>query len=952
MDNTFLKGKRNKFLLKIDLPALLAVILFAGMIFLYLIPGFEKVMMDRKRNLIHEMTSSVYSLLEHYHAMESEGKLDSLGAREEARSAITTIRYGDDLKDYFWITDMYPRMITHPYRPELNGKDLTGFRDSKGKAIFVEFVKAVTDDGDSYVEYMWQWNDDSTRVVPKLSYVRLFEPWGWVVGTGIYIEDVRTEIRRIELRALLISAIFGILIIALLVAISRQSHKIEQKKSKAEEDLRKSKELYRALAEAASEGVIIWSRQGLQANKTLISWVKYTEEELHGLTLSDILISRIITGIINAESLYEQLGVRQYIECQLKIKGGKIINAHADLSGILLGDLKAVLMVIRPGKKVSSQTQYTKPETLLDKINTGFFSLTYGRKPRFINATRPTLEILGYYDFSELQQQTLESIFVNSVQITELISTLEERKKIINKAVLLRKKNNNEFWALVNLMVVENESNETWCEGTIEPLAASSIKHDIPITETDTYGVSYMLEAPVSVIMRPPVECGENIPIARALALMRENNTDVIIVANKSGEPMGVINAGTAGFSLAEGTRPESEVFRIMHSPPDFIGHDEKISEAVSRIRQSPTQSLLVTKENRTAGVITNRELAEAMCTTPKVMYSGISGSESISALKSIFINSRKTAISMILGNADPYSVSLHISSVADAICRRIIEICIEEAGAPPCSFAFIQTGSAGRQEQSLLTDQDNGIIFEDVEGEQLRIAEEYFLPLGKKINIMLSDVGYHLCKGDNMAGNPKWCKPVNKWKRYFYDWIKIPGPSELLEISIFFDFRFCYGEISLTEELRDFVKTSLQTNDIFFYHMSMAWKQFSPSVAVLSEEKTDIKRVIMPLTGIIRLYALKYRMKSLSTIERILELYSEKHLDIDLARNALRAWKDLASIRLSHQASCITYGLEPDNTIDFVMRESNMRFAAAQAIEEINNLMLKAGNDFHSGTI
>ena len=132
MDNITAKGKRRKFLLKIDLPALLAFILFAGMIFLYLIPAFEKVMMDRKRNLIHEMTSSVYSLLEHYHSLEAAGIIDSLAAREQAKSAINSIRYGEDLKDYFWITDKYPRMITHPYRTDLNGKDLTDFHDFNG----------------------------------------------------------------------------------------------------------------------------------------------------------------------------------------------------------------------------------------------------------------------------------------------------------------------------------------------------------------------------------------------------------------------------------------------------------------------------------------------------------------------------------------------------------------------------------------------------------------------------------------------------------------------------------------------------------------------------------------------------------------------------------------------------------------------------------------------------
>ncbi|HSL86879.1 MAG TPA: cache domain-containing protein, partial [Bacteroidales bacterium] len=188
-----LSGERLKkiFILKIDLPALLAFALFAGLIFFYLIPVFENVMMDRKRHLIHEITSSAYSLLEYYNSREKSGELEREEAKERARAAISTIRYGDQRKDYFWITDLYPRMIMHPYRPDLNGKDLTGFRDSKGKTIFVEFVEAVSPTGESYVEYMWQWNDDSTRIVPKLSYVRKFGPWDWIIGTGIYIEDVK-----------------------------------------------------------------------------------------------------------------------------------------------------------------------------------------------------------------------------------------------------------------------------------------------------------------------------------------------------------------------------------------------------------------------------------------------------------------------------------------------------------------------------------------------------------------------------------------------------------------------------------------------------------------------------------------------------------------------------------------------------------------------------------------
>jgi len=216
----------------------------------------------------------------------------------------------------------------------------------------------------------------------------------------------------------------------------------------------------------------------------------------------------------------------------------------------------------------------------------------------------------------------------------------------------------------------------------------------------------------------------------------------------------------------------------------------------------------------------------------------------------------------------------------------------------------------------------------------------------------MLDTVGFSLCKGNNMAGNPKWCQPLEVWKGYFADWIRMPGPSEILDISIFFDFRFCFGDEALCGELRDYVKTSLQAGDIFFYHMSAALRQFNPSHSVLSDETTDIKRLLMALTGVIRLYALKHGLDSHSTVDRILGLHDGNHISHDLLRRALRAWKELSHIRLTHQAACIGSSREPDNRVDFRVRQADSQFAAALAIDDINELMLKAGNDFHSVTI
>ena len=202
------------------------------------------------------------------------------------------------------------------------------------------------------------------------------------------------------------------------------------------------------------------------------------------------------------------------------------------------------------------------------------------------------------------------------------------------------------------------------------------------------------------------------------------------------------------------------------------------------------------------------------------------------------------------------------------------------------------------------------------------------------------------------MAGNPEWCQPLNKWKNYFSDWIKMPGPEELLKTSIFFDFRYCYGDQELVEDLRNFVRTNLNTNDIYFHHMALAWKQLNPSSSLLVSGNADIKKLLMPLTGIIRLYALKHGLVGLSTPERIMELYSGNCLDHQVLRDTLKAWKDLSSIRFSHQASCLCKGTDIDNIIDFQLVNYNLRSFTGQAIKTINNLILKAGTDFYAEII
>jgi methyl-accepting chemotaxis protein len=185
----------NKFKLstRIMILGIALVLCFAG-VFGWLYPKIKGSMYDAKYLKTRHLVESAYSVVAFYAGQAAKGAMSEAQAQESAKNALQEMRYGDN--DYFWINDMGPRMIMHPFKPELNGKDLSGSKDPNGKHLFVEMVKVCQKDGAGFVDYMWP-KPGKPDPVAKISYVKLFPQWQWVIGSGIYIDDVEQEVGRI-----------------------------------------------------------------------------------------------------------------------------------------------------------------------------------------------------------------------------------------------------------------------------------------------------------------------------------------------------------------------------------------------------------------------------------------------------------------------------------------------------------------------------------------------------------------------------------------------------------------------------------------------------------------------------------------------------------------------------------------------------------------------------------
>ncbi|WP_042697614.1 bacteriohemerythrin [Azospirillum sp. B506] len=180
--------------------------------------GLRAEMMADRQDKTRNVVEVAHSLIAHFEAQERAGSLPRAEAQARAKAALKALRHDGD--EYFFITDLVPRMVMHPIKPELDGTDVSRTADPNGKRLFQEFVRMVKADGAGFVDYLWP-RPGSAEPVAKLSYVKGFAPWGWLVGSGIYIDDVDVAFRQAALRLAGTGLLIGLAAVLLALLVSR-----------------------------------------------------------------------------------------------------------------------------------------------------------------------------------------------------------------------------------------------------------------------------------------------------------------------------------------------------------------------------------------------------------------------------------------------------------------------------------------------------------------------------------------------------------------------------------------------------------------------------------------------------------------------------------------------------------------------------------------------------------
>ncbi|USD65440.1 methyl-accepting chemotaxis protein [Vibrio sp. SCSIO 43136] len=185
--------------------------------FALFVSDYKQDLMTAKQVKTRHLVEAAHSLTNHYYQLQQSGELSEAAAKEQAKMALSKLRY--EQNDYYWVNDSEPRMVMHPIKPQLNGKNLSQVADPTGKKLFVEFVDVVKRQQQGFVNYMWP-KPGSETDVEKLSYIKHFAPWDWIIGTGVYIDDVEALFWERVSTTLAIVGVFIVLMLVVAMVIS------------------------------------------------------------------------------------------------------------------------------------------------------------------------------------------------------------------------------------------------------------------------------------------------------------------------------------------------------------------------------------------------------------------------------------------------------------------------------------------------------------------------------------------------------------------------------------------------------------------------------------------------------------------------------------------------------------------------------------------------------------
>jgi PAS domain S-box-containing protein len=612
-------------------------------------------------------------------------------------------------------------------------------------------------------------------IVQKISYVQQFKPWQWVIGTGIYVQDVQASILAVQRNLIYISLGIAVAIALLLLYAGRQSFGIEKRRASAEKALKESHEKYRTLAEASTDGVLM-SLEGRSAyyNKPILDMLGYSGDELSEMRMSNLFVNETEAdeqALQHVEDLANGEPAPSRFEARLRGKDGQPVDVLLTPTPISLADKRGFVLVARSvggQKAMEAALDETRRQfrTMSNAISLGVFRSTWGRKATLVDANPAMKRIMGLAPNASVLGTDWVDRITDPDERTALIARLTRDKMVENYHLALRREDGGRSEVSLFAALVDGEEDglPVNCEGILEDITKQQKgeeERENLISQLQTS--LFFLQEPITKAVVPALTLDMNQPISRAAALMNKTGSDVVLVTGPKDELMGILtDHDFRERVVATGLDYSNPIRSIMTSPVASISPQGRVHEALLRMQERRVQHLAVVDgEDPAVGMLHLRDLAKYQQSSSVVIADSVRRARSVEEITEAHDKVPALVKASVESGATTRYVSRIITGVSDEIALKLLAMATERLGPPPARFAFLTLGSEGREEQTLLTDQDNAILYEDPPEEKKEETGKYFLELGNLVCDWLDEIGYAFCDGGVMAKNPRWNQPL-----------------------------------------------------------------------------------------------------------------------------------------------------------------------------------------------
>lgn len=402
----------------------------------------------------------------------------------------------------------------------------------------------------------------------------------------------------------------------------------------------------------------------------------------------------------------------------------------------------------------------------------------------------------------------------------------------------------------------------------------------------ETLGTQYSLNTRLGELaMRHPVTCSPQTALREAVRLMHEQQVGSIVIVNEHKAPLGIFTLRDLRQVVANGIEDfDQAIDAHMTAGPFYLSPDHSAFDAAIAMTERHIAHVCLVKEQRLCGVVSERDLFSLQRVDLVHLARTIRHAPRLDTLINLRGEISQLVERMLAHGASSTQITHIITLLNDHTVCRVIELVLAERGDPGVAFTWLCFGSEGRREQTLHTDQDNGILFEAKDAAQAAEIRQRLLPIAQQINHHLAACGFTLCKGNIMAGNPELCLSRAEWARRFSAFIREATSQNLLASSIYFDLRAVWGDEQGCQHLRRTILTQVADNRLFQRMMADNALRHRPPVGrfrefVLERKGGDKATLDLKVQGLgpfvdgARLLALAHGVEAINTLERLRQL-------------------------------------------------------------------------------